>query len=115
MSKSLKIEGKSYQIKKQRINRLLSEIEENSLLHHSEHLEKQAALLAMMLTKMDIKHIISFADTEPDFLEIFSEKEDKIDIRQIISYADTEPDFLEIFGETEDQVDDWRHENKARI
>ena len=40
-SKSLKIEGKSYQIRKQKINRLLSEIEENSLLHHSEHLESR--------------------------------------------------------------------------
>merc|ERR1712240_520485 len=41
-SKSLKIQGKSYQIKKQRIDKLLIEIEENSSLHHSEHLEKQA-------------------------------------------------------------------------
>ena len=88
MSKSLKIEGKSYQIKKQRINRLLSEIEENSSLHHSEHLEKQAALLSTMLTK--------------------------VDIRKIISYADTEPDFLEIFGETEDQVDNWRQTYSAQ-
>ena len=39
----------------------------------------------------------------------------KVDIRKIISYADTEPDFLEIFGETEDQVDDWRHQTEARI
>merc|ERR1711955_73066 len=89
LSKSLKIEGKSYQIRKQRINRLLSEIEENSLLHHSEHLEMQAALLSTMLTK--------------------------VYIRKIISYADTEPDFLEIFGETENQVDDWRHQTEARI
>ena len=65
----------------QRIDKLLTEIEENSSLHHSEHLEKQAALLSTILTK--------------------------VDIRKIISYADTEPDFLEIFGETEDQVDDW--------
>ena len=41
LSKSLKIEGKSYQIKKQRIDKLLMEIEENSLLHNSEHLEKK--------------------------------------------------------------------------
>ena len=53
-SKSLKIEGKSYQIKKQRIDKLLNEIEENSSLHHSEHLEKQAARLPTMLNKMDI-------------------------------------------------------------
>ena len=39
----------------------------------------------------------------------------KMDIRKIISYADTEPDFLEIFGETEDHLDDWRHETEARI
>ena len=57
--------------------------------HHSEQLEKQAALLSTMLTKIDIKHIISIADTEPDFLEIF--------------------------GETEDQIDNWRHETEARI
>ena len=88
-SKSIKIEGNSYQIRKQKINRLLSEIEGNSSQHHSEHLEKQAALLSTMLTKMDIKHIISIADTEPDFLEIF--------------------------GETEDQKDDWRHETEAQI
>ena len=89
LSKSLKIYGKSYQIKKQRIEKLLAEIEENSLQHHLQHLEKQAALLSTMLTKVDISNIIS--------------------------YADTEPDFLDIFGETEDQVDDWRHQTEARI
>ena len=30
----------------------------------------------------------------------------EMDIKNIISFADTEPDFLEIFGETKDQVDD---------
>ena len=43
----------------------------------------------MMLTKMDIKHIISIADNEQDFLEIF--------------------------GETEDQIDDWRHKTESQI
>ena len=38
-----------------------------------------------------------------------------MDIKHIISIADTEPDFLEIFGETEEQIDDWRHETEARI
>ena len=51
---------------------MLAEIEENTLQNHSEHLEKQAALLSTMLTKMDIRHIISITDTEPDFLEWFS-------------------------------------------
>ena len=50
----------------------------------SEHLEKQATLLSNMLNKMDIRRLISFADNEPDFLEIF--------------------------GETEDQISDWRNE-----
>ena len=75
-SKSVKIERKSYQIRKQKLNKLLSEVEENSLVHHSEHLEKQAALLLSMLNKMDIKHIISLADQEPEFLKIFGETED---------------------------------------
>jgi len=50
-SKSLKIDGKSYQVRKQRINRLLQDIEENVLQNHSEHLEKQAALLSTILIK----------------------------------------------------------------
>ena len=66
---------------------MLAEIEENILQNRSEHLKKQAALLSTMLTKMDIGRIISMADTEPDFLEIF--------------------------GETEDQIDYWRHETEA--
>ena len=88
-SKSLKIDGKTYQVRKQRINRLLQDIEENASQNHSEHLEKQATLLSTMLNKMDIRHLISFADNEPDFLEIF--------------------------GETEDQIDDWRNETEACI
>ena len=38
-----------------------------------------------------------------------------MDIKHIFSIADNEPDFLEIFGETEDQIDDWRHGTEARI
>ena len=68
---------------------MLSKIEQDYLQHHSEHLNEQAALLSSRLTKMNIKHIISVADHEPDFLEIF--------------------------GETEDQIDDWRHETEGRI
>ena len=49
-SKSLKIEGKSYQIRKQKINSMLSKIEQDSSQHHSEHLKEQAALLSTMLT-----------------------------------------------------------------
>merc|ERR1711989_52547 len=88
-SKSVKIDGKTYQVKKQRINRLLQDIEENASQNHSEHLEKQATLLSTMLNKMDIRHLISFADNQPDFPEIF--------------------------GETEDQISNWRNETKARI
>jgi len=38
-----------------------------------------------------------------------------MDIRRLISFADNEPDFLEIFGETEDQIDDWRTNTEAQI
>ena len=38
-----------------------------------------------------------------------------MDIKNIISIADTEPDFMSIFGKTEDQIDDWRHATKFRI
>ena len=38
-----------------------------------------------------------------------------LDITGIISLADTEPDFIEVFGETEDQVSYWSHEAKYRI
>ena len=88
-SKSLRIEGRSYQIHKERIKNLLSNLEADNQLHHSKHLEKQANLLSTMLKDMDIKNIISIADTEPDFLSIFSE--------------------------TEDQINDWRHATKFRI
>ena len=38
-----------------------------------------------------------------------------MNIKHIISIADHEPDFLEIFGETEDQIDDWRHKTEDWI
>ena len=37
-----------------------------------------------------------------------------MNIEKIISIADHEPNFLDMFGETEDQVDDWRHQTEAR-
>ena len=39
----------------------------------------------------------------------------KLDLPSIISLADTEPDFIEIFGETKDQVNDWVEEAWDRI
>ena len=38
-----------------------------------------------------------------------------LDLPSIISLADTEPNFIEVFGETEDQVNDWVEEAKDRI
>merc|ERR1712240_90369 len=88
-SKTVKIEGKTYQIRKQRINKMLQDIEENASQNHSEHLEKQAALLSNLFNKINFRHLTA--------------------------YADTEPDFLEIFGETEDQMNDWKDEIEACI
>ena len=88
-SKSVRIRGRSYQTQKQRINKLLSELEADPDKNHSEHLEKQATLLSTMLKDLDLTGIVSLADTEPDFIEVF--------------------------GETEDQVSDWGHEAKFRI
>ena len=55
---------------------LLSELKAETDINHSEHLEKQATLLSNMLKDLDLTGIISLADTEPDFLEIFGETED---------------------------------------
>ena len=88
-SKSVRIRGRSYQKQKERINKLLSELETNPDGNHSEQLEKQATLLSNILKDLDLTGIISLADTEPEFLEIF--------------------------GETEDQVSDWNHATKFRI
>lgn len=38
-----------------------------------------------------------------------------MDIKNIISIADTEPDFLEIFGETKNLSEDWRNATKFII
>ena len=88
-SKSVRIRGRSYQTQKERINKLLSELESEPDKNHSEHLEKQATLLLNMLKDLDPAGIISLVETEPDFLEIF--------------------------GETEDQVNDWSYATKFRI
>ena len=84
-SKSVRIQGRGYQTQKERINKLLSELESDPDRNHSEQLEKQATLLSNMLKDLDLTGIISLAD------------------------------FLEIFGETEDQVSDWNHSAKFRI
>ena len=68
---------------------MLSKLEEDSSLHHSEHLKEQAALLSSMLNKINIDHISSIPDHEPNFLDMF--------------------------GETEDQVNDWRYAIKDII
>ena len=82
-SKSVRIRGRSYQSQKERINKLLTDLEADPDKYHSEQLEKQATLLSTMLKDLDITGIISLADSEPDFIEVF--------------------------GETEDQVSDWGH------
>ena len=38
-----------------------------------------------------------------------------MDIKNMISIADTEPDFLTIFGETKYQIYDSRHAKKLKI
>ena len=68
---------------------MLSDIEADPEGNHSEYLEKQASLLSAMLKDLDLPGIISLANTEPDFIEIF--------------------------GENEDQVNDWVEETKNRI
>ena len=60
------------------MSNLLSNLEADNQLHHSKHLEKQANLLSTMLKDLDIKNIISIADSEPNFLRIFGETEDQI-------------------------------------
>ena len=68
---------------------MISKLEEDSSLHHSEHLKEQAVLLSAMLNKINVNCIISIADHEPNFLDMF--------------------------GETEDQVNNWRHTTEDRI
>ena len=88
-SKTAKLKGKSYQVRKQRINSLLEDLEANSPVHHLEHLKKQATLLSSMLKLMNID--------------------------QILLLSETEPDFLCHFGETNDDIDDWCHAAEFRI
>lgn len=85
-SNSTKIDGKSYQLRKQKINSMFSQIEHDYSMHHSEHLKEQAVHLSTMINKININHIISIADQEPSFLDMF--------------------------GETEDQINYWRHETE---
>ena len=67
---------------------MLADLEADPEKYQSER-EKQATLLSSMLKDLDIVGIISLADTEPDFIEVF--------------------------GEREDQVRDWSHTAKYRI
>ena len=77
-SKSVRIRGRSYQSQKERINKLLTDLEADPDKYHSEQLEKQATLLSTMLKDLDITGIISLADSEPDFIEVFGETEDQV-------------------------------------
>ena len=88
-SKSVMICGRRYQTQKERINKMIADLEADPERFHSEKLENQATLLSNMLKDLNINKIIGLADTEPDFLEIF--------------------------GETEDQVSDWSITTKYRI
>ena len=88
-SKSVMIRGRRYQTQKERINKMIAVLEADPPIFHSEKFENQANLLSNMLKDLNINEIIGFADTEPEFLEIF--------------------------GETEDQVSDWSKETKFKI
>ena len=57
---------------------MLSKLEEDSSLHHSEHLKEQAALLSSMLNKINVHCIIFIADHEPNLLDMFGETEDQV-------------------------------------
>ena len=56
----------------------LDKLEKDYSLHHFEHLKEKAALTSSMLTKINVDHIISFADHEPNFLDMFGETEDQV-------------------------------------
>merc|ERR1712148_134626 len=88
-SKTVKLKGMSYKARKKRLNDLLNDLEVESPTNHSEHLEKQAQLLSIMLKSMEIDKIILLCETEPDFFSIF--------------------------GETEDDIHDWRAATEIRI
>ena len=61
---------------------MLSKLEENSSLHHSKHLKKQAALISTRLTKINVNRIIFFADHESNFLDMFGKTEDQLHNRR---------------------------------
>merc|ERR1711942_336975 len=88
-SKTTKLKGRSYQARKERINKLLDDVEADSPSNHSEHLEKQASLLSSMLKSREIDKLLVLCETEPDFFTIF--------------------------GETEDDIHDWRQATEIRI
>ena len=88
-SKSVMIRGRRYQTQKERINKMIADLEADPERFHSEKLENQANLLSNMLKDLNINEIIGLADTEPDFLEIF--------------------------GETGDQESDWSMATKFKI
>ena len=52
-SKSVRIRGRSYQSQKERINKLLTDLEADPDKYHSEQLEKQATLLSTMLKDLE--------------------------------------------------------------
>ena len=68
---------------------MLEDLEINSSIHHSGYLNKKVAPLSLMLIAMNIDHILSLSETEPDFLSLF--------------------------GETEDDIGNWHHIAKFRI
>ena len=53
---------------------MLSKLEEDSSLHHSEYLKEQAAILSSMLDKINVTRIISIAYHEPNFMDMFGEQ-----------------------------------------
>ena len=56
-SKTLILERKFYQIKKECINNLFSTLKADTQVHHSKYLEKQASILSTVLKDMDLKHV----------------------------------------------------------
>ena len=77
-TKTTKLKGKSYQVRRQRINSLLEDLKVNSYIHHSEFLKELAALLSSILKDMNIDNILTLSETEPNFLSLFGEPEDNI-------------------------------------
>ena len=57
---------------------MIADLEADPERLYSEKFENQANLLSNILKDLNINEIISLADTEPDFLEIFGETEDQV-------------------------------------